>query len=59
MREAFRLLVKEGALPEKTEWVFVGRAALGGKRCADVMREIKWLAERSSVLSTRKEKGAN
>ena len=24
MREAFRLLVKEGALPEKTEWVFVG-----------------------------------
>ena len=67
MREAFRLLVKEGALPEKTEWVFVGRAALGGKRCADVMREIRWLAERnsvlsterSSVLSTRKEKGAN
>ena len=67
MREAFRLLVKEGALPEKTEWVFVGRAALGGKRCADVMREIRWLAERSSTNSTerrstnstRKEKGAN
>ena len=67
MREAFRLLVKEGALPEKTEWVFVGRAALGGKRCADVMREMRGLAERSSVLSTerrsaistRKEKGAS
>ena len=67
MREAFRLLVKEGALPEKTEWVFVGRAALGGKRCADVMREIRWLAERSSTISTErrstnstgKGKGAN
>ena len=36
MREAFRLLVKEGAAPEKTEWVFVGRASLRGKTCEDV-----------------------
>ena len=52
MREAFRLLVKDGAMPEKTEWVFVGRASLGGKRCADVMREMKWMVERSSAAST-------
>ena len=51
MREAFRLLVKEGSMPEKTEWVFVGRAALGGKRCADVMREIRGLSERSSAIN--------
>ena len=51
MREAFRLLVKDGAMPEKTEWVFVGRASLGGKRCADVMREIRGLVERSSTIT--------
>ena len=44
MREAYRLLASEGAAPERTEWVFVGRAALGGKTCNDVLREMKWMA---------------
>jgi len=45
LREAYRLLVKEDAMPVKTEWVFVGRAALRGKRCEDVMAEMRRIAE--------------
>ena len=41
MREAYRLLVKEGVMPEKTEWIFIGRASLGGKRVDDVMRDMR------------------
>ena len=48
MREAFRLLVKEGAAPEKTEWVFVGRASLRGKTCEDVERELRWAFRQES-----------
>ncbi|MBR2838440.1 MAG: ribonuclease P protein component [Kiritimatiellae bacterium] len=40
MREAFRLLAKEGKVPERTEWVFVGRSSLGGKRLCDVVEDI-------------------
>ena len=48
MREAFRLLVKEGAAPEKTEWVFVGRASLRGKTCEDVKSELRWVFRQKS-----------
>ena len=48
MREAFRLLVKEGAMPERTEWVFIGRAALKDRKCQDVMEEMARLASRVS-----------
>ena len=49
MREAFRLLVKEGAAPERTEWVFIGRAALAGKRVMEVMEDMRLcLASRDS-----------
>ena len=48
MREAFRLLVKEGAAPEKTEWVLVGRASLRGKTCEDVERELRWVFRQDS-----------
>jgi ribonuclease P protein component len=48
MREAFRLLVKEGLAPEKTEWVLVGRASLRGKACADVERELRWVFRQGS-----------
>ena len=48
LREAYRLLVKEGAMPEKTEWIFIGRAALRGKKCQDVMEEMARLASRIS-----------
>ena len=42
MREAFRLLVKEGAMPEKTEWIFIARSAIGKVKCAAVAEEMKW-----------------
>ncbi|MBO7721244.1 MAG: ribonuclease P protein component [Kiritimatiellae bacterium] len=48
MREAFRLLVKAGCMPENTEWVFVARSAMGGKKCSDVAEEMKWCARRLS-----------
>ena len=41
MREAFRLLVKEGAMPEKTEWIFIARSAIGKVKCADVKAEMR------------------
>ena len=40
MREAFRLLVKAGEMPERTEWIFIGRRAIGGKKVFDVMEDI-------------------
>ena len=48
MREAYRLLVKNGAMPERTEWVFIGRAALKDRKCQDVMEEMARLASRVS-----------
>ncbi|MBR2713559.1 MAG: ribonuclease P protein component [Kiritimatiellae bacterium] len=48
LREAFRLLVKEGAMPERTEWVFIGRSALKDRKCQDVMEEMVRLASRAS-----------
>lgn len=46
MREAFRLLTKEGVMPPDVDWIFVGRSTLGGKRCADVMSELRWVAKK-------------
>ena len=48
MREAYRLLVKSGAMPERTEWVFIGRSALKDRKCQDVMEEMVRLASRAS-----------
>ncbi|MBR3223463.1 MAG: ribonuclease P protein component [Kiritimatiellae bacterium] len=48
MREAFRLLVKEGRIPEHTEWVLVGRSALGGKRVRDVVEDVAAICARIS-----------
>ena len=48
MREAFRLLVKDGVPPERTEWVFIGRGAMRGKTCAQVVEEMKCLMSRAS-----------
>ena len=42
LREGFRLLVDE--MPAGVDWVLVGRASLGGRRTADVMRELRYLA---------------
>lgn len=43
LREAYRLLVKEGAMPEHTEWVFIARFAIRDKKTADVMEEMRRL----------------
>ena len=48
MREGFRLLAPE--LPRDVDWVLVGRAALAGKRTADVMDELRHLARKGGVL---------
>ena len=43
MREAFRLLAKDGVAPCDTLWVFVGRSSMRGKMCEDVKREMRWV----------------
>ena len=48
MREAFRLLVKEGEMPEKTEWIFIARRAIGEAKCGEVVEEMKWCVKRLS-----------
>ena len=48
MREGFRLLAPE--LPRDVDWVLVGRAALAGKRTADVMDELRHLARKGGFL---------
>ena len=49
MREAFRLLAKEGEMPAGTEWIFIARAAIRGKRVQDVMEDMRsCLASRAS-----------
>ena len=46
MREAFRLLVRGGEMPEQTEWIFIARSAIIRHRCAEVMEEMRWCAQR-------------
>lgn len=48
LREAFRQLAASGAFEAGTDWIFIARAALRGKRCADVMSEMLWCAKRLS-----------
>ncbi len=47
LREAYRLLVKEGAMPAQTEWIFIARAAIKDRSCADVMTEMRRLCVKS------------
>ena len=42
LREGFRLLADQ--MPADVDWVLVGRASLKGRRTADVMRELRYLA---------------
>lgn len=53
MREAYRLLARDGEMPERTEWVFIGRSALQGKNLADVMTDMR-LCLRSPVFRPRR-----
>lgn len=41
LREAYRLLVKDGTMPEKTEWIFIGRSSLRDRKLADVMMDMR------------------
>ena len=41
MRESFRLLEKQGEVPEGTDWVFSARFAIKGKKCPDVMDDMR------------------
>ena len=45
MREAFRLLAKDGRVPGHTEWVFVARRAIAGKKVQDVVQDIAAFCE--------------
>lgn len=47
MREAYRLLAKAGAAPEKTEWIFIARRAVVSRKCAEVMEEMRWVFSKS------------
>ena len=50
MRESFRLLVVDGVVPTGTDWIFIGRAAMREKGCADVKKEMQWCVKRLSRL---------
>ncbi len=43
MREAYRLLVKEGVAPKETEWIFIARREIASCACADVQKEMRWV----------------
>ena len=47
MREAFLLLVKGGEAPERTEWLFIARRAIAGRKCREVEEEMRWAFSRS------------
>lgn len=47
VREAYRLLAAEGSAPA-AEWVFVVRRAIAGRKCGDVMEEMRWIFSRDS-----------
>lgn len=50
MREAFRLLAKDGFFEAGEEWVLVARSQIGGKMCEDVMKELKWIKGKMASL---------
>ncbi len=41
VREAFRLLAKDGAVPAKTAWVFVARSWIKGVKLAEVVEDMR------------------
>ena len=48
MREAYRLLVKDGAAPARTEWVLIARSWMRGKKVGDVKADIATACARLS-----------
>ena len=47
LREGFRLVAPE--LAPDADWVLVGRATLAGKRTADVMDELRYVAKKCGL----------
>ena len=47
MREAYRLLSKEDAVPKSADFVFIARRAIAGRKCADVMQEMRHIFGRN------------
>ncbi len=41
VREAYRLLVKSGEAPDGAQWIFIVRQSISGKKCADVMDDMR------------------
>jgi len=41
LRESYRLMVKTGVAPEKTEWIFIGRSSMAGCRLSDVTEDMR------------------
>jgi len=48
VREAWRLLVKDGAVPEGMDWVFIIRTAIRDKKIGDVEEDLAALCQRVS-----------
>ena len=48
MREAYRLWVKEKAAPERTEWIFIARSFIAGKKVQDVKADLATFGARLS-----------
>ncbi len=48
MREAYRLLVKEGTAPEGVQWIFVARTGIIISRCDEVMDDMRKIMRRAS-----------
>lgn len=46
MREAFRILVKEGRVSPASHWIFIARVSIGSAKCGDVKAEILKLCGR-------------
>jgi hypothetical protein len=40
------LLARTAEVPAQTEWIFIARAAMKGRSCADVMAEMKWMVSK-------------
>lgn len=40
MREAFRLLAKEGRIDPNFRWIFIARVSMQNAKCEDVQRDI-------------------
>jgi ribonuclease P protein component len=48
LREAYRLLVKDGLAPADTSWVFIGRSSMKGRSCGEIEGEMRRVMRKAS-----------